>query len=203
MLQERERTTCRKRTGALLYDGWCGMDITKSTLWGALALVVLAIGILAVRSHLLAERAACGKQLAALVPRLAQYAMTHQGHLPPDAATLRQAVGTLSTPYTLASEPLKWKRPSIKPYLWDPQPHPYLNGIHVLATDGKVYLVDNLREVGQEGARRRVQSLTVGPRASRPHVFTRGRDARGPTGYICGVHSHRKPERSQLSVSPM
>jgi hypothetical protein len=23
------------------------------------------------------------------------------------------------------------------------------------------------------------------------------------TTYICGVHSHRKPERSQLSVSPM
>ena len=128
------------------------MDITKSTLWGALVLVVLAAVLFAWRGHLLREREQCGVRLEQLAPHLAAYADAHAGALPADEDALRAAAGSLplstaGKPFTLAAEPRAWQQTPNRPYLWDPEPHPYVNGIHVLATDGKVYLVDTLDEV--------------------------------------------------------
>ena len=135
------------------------MDITKSTLWGALALVMLAVVIFAYRGHLLAERAKCGKQLQHVAVRLDAYAATHHGDLPTDFTALRQAIGPVPAStiegesYVMESRPLKWKQGAARPYLWDPRPHLKINGIHVLATDGNVYLVNNMNEVGNAASR--------------------------------------------------
>jgi hypothetical protein len=125
------------------------MEITKSTVRGALALVVLAIVVFSYRSHLLSERQQCGARLQHLSERLEVYAMSHKGVLPNNDTDLHLAAGNLPVsiygkPFARASKPLKWKRGPAVPYLWDSQPHPFINGVHVLATDGKVYLIDRV-----------------------------------------------------------
>ena len=121
------------------------MDITKSTLRGALALVVLTIVLFSWHGHLLNERKECGLRLQHAATRLSSYAAMHQGNLPADEVTLRKVTGPL--PFTLAIEPCKWQQQQNKPYLWDADQHPFVNGIHVLATDGKVYLVNSLSDL--------------------------------------------------------
>ena len=147
------------------------MDITKSSIWGSVALVVLVAALLSFRAHYLAEREECGRRLTRLVPVLEVYARQHQGVLP-TADELAHALGhplPTSTvfipparpddkmahlryrlrhkemnglPYHMAAHPPHWKTGKAQPYLWDACPHEYVNGVHVLYTDGKVTLED-------------------------------------------------------------
>lgn len=129
------------------------MEITKSTLWGAVALVVLAAGILGFRANLLAERKACRARLQHLVAPLDAFAHNHHGAVPDSRALLERAAGPLPVsavknhPFVLNPDAatLRWRRGGTpQPYLWDPAPHPFLNGFDVLATDGQVYTVERL-----------------------------------------------------------
>jgi len=119
------------------------MDITKSTLWGAVALVVLAVAIFAYRSHLLAERDQCKERLQLIAHRLDQAAKPGEP-LPTSMDGLRKLIGDVPAstvdgrPYEINPEPVRWQQRDPAPYLWDPAPHPKVNGIHILGTDGKV-----------------------------------------------------------------
>lgn len=118
------------------------MDITKSTLWGALALVVLAVAIFAYRSHLLAERDRCAERLKLIAARL-DHAVKPGAELPTTMEELRKLIEVpVSTvdgrPFQINPEPLRWRQGEPAPYLWDPAPHPKVNGLHVLGTDGEV-----------------------------------------------------------------
>lgn len=145
------------------------MDITKSSIWGAVALVVLVAMLLSFRAHYLAERDLCRQRLLRLVPVLEVYARQHQGALP-TAGELTRALGhplPTSTilalpeqpddkmarlryrlqhnaisglPYRVAAHPPRWKSGAAQPYLWDARPHDYVNGVHVLYSDGMVTL---------------------------------------------------------------
>jgi hypothetical protein len=122
------------------------VDITRSTLFGVIALVGLGLAVFAFRGKMLRERDACGARLRALAPALGAYAAHHHGDLPRTPAELRAACGgtvPVSTdvrrPYQLAPEPRVWGPPAL-PYLWDVQPHRFVNGVHVLYTDGSVRL---------------------------------------------------------------
>jgi len=127
------------------------MDITKSTLWGALALVVLAIAIFGYRSHLLSERDECGKRLKLVAYRL-DHSLKAGGKLPATLDGLRKVIGDVlastieNRPYQLNAKPLRWRQADPQPYLWDPAPHPKINGIHVLGTDGRVRQLKRLED---------------------------------------------------------
>jgi len=127
------------------------MDITKSTLWGALALVVLAIAIFGYRSHLLSTRDECGKRLELIAYRL-DHSLKAGDPLPADFAELRKLIRDVpvstigSQPYRIGKDPLRWRQGTARPYLWDAVPHPKVNGVHILATDGKVYQMKKLED---------------------------------------------------------
>jgi len=128
------------------------MDITKSTLWGALALVVLAIAIFGYRSYLLSSRDECGKRLASIATRLDR-SLKPGDTLPVNLSELRKVIGDVPTstvanlPYGVSAETLRWRQGSRRPYLWDTKLHPKVNGIHILATDGKVYQMKSLQDL--------------------------------------------------------
>ena len=133
------------------------MDITKSTMWGSIALLCMLVAVFVGHQAMLAQRSVCGRELDALIPKLDAYAAQHHGQLPATAAELGKALGSLPTstinghmPYAMAEKPLKWKSGAKEPYLWDPIPHPILQGVHVLYTDGTVHLEDNLVEQGHK-----------------------------------------------------
>jgi hypothetical protein len=127
------------------------MDITKSTLWGALALVVLAIAIFGYRNHLLSERNDCGKRLERIAYRL-DHSLKAGDKLPATLDGLRKVIGDVPAstvdhqPYRINLEPLHWRQGAPQPYLWDGTPHPKINGIHVLGTDGKVRQLKRLED---------------------------------------------------------
>jgi hypothetical protein len=128
------------------------MDITKSTLWGALALVVLAVAIFAYRNHLLNERKECGKRLELIAYRL-DHSLQAGDMLPASQDELRKLINDVpvstiaNQPYRMGTDTLRWRKGPRRPYLWDTEPHPKVNGVHVLATDGKVYLVKQVRDL--------------------------------------------------------
>ncbi|MHB0935451.1 MAG: hypothetical protein ACYDCO_11490 [Armatimonadota bacterium] len=119
------------------------MDITKSTLWGALALVVLAVAIFAYRSHLLANRNQCKERLQLIAYRLDQV-MKPGDQLPTTMDGLKKIIKEVPTstidgrPFKIHPKPLRWRHGEAAPYLQDPAAHPKVNGVHMLGTDGKV-----------------------------------------------------------------
>ncbi len=131
------------------------MDITRSTVWGSILLLLLTVALFTGRAHLLTRREDCRRQLLQLVPRLDAYAAAHQGQLPATPEAFDAALGALphSTiehqPFRMNTTPLRWKSGSRHPYLWDAGQHPFVNGMHVLYTDGTVAQVGNPKEMGQ------------------------------------------------------
>jgi len=127
------------------------MDITKSTLWGALALVVLAVIICGYRSHLLSMRDECGKRLELIAYRL-DHSLKAGDPLPAKLDDLRQLIRDVpvstigSQPYRMSNDQLHWRQGTPQPYLWDAVPHPKVNGVHILTTDGKVYQMKKLED---------------------------------------------------------
>jgi len=149
------------------------MDITKSSIWGLLALVVLLAILIGVRSHLLTQRVQCAHRLEQLVPMLDTYASAHRGQMPATLVELDRLLGqplptstipassgqsagskldhlvkrpsdTDSLPFRMAAHPCCWKTGTPAPYLWDARPHEYVGGVHVLYTDGSVRVEDNI-----------------------------------------------------------
>lgn len=144
------------------------MDISKSSIRGLVGLVVLVVVLLGFRAHYLAERDECRNRLLHLVPVLAAYARTHHGLLPATSDELARALGgplptstivsspdraglarlsniwnhSTLLPYSMAAHPLIWKSGKPQPYLWDPCPHNYVSGVHVLYSDGRVTTED-------------------------------------------------------------
>lgn len=120
------------------------MNSSRSTMLGVVALLVMAVGLLAYRAHLVAQRDAGVKPLQAMVRQLDAYAAQHHGALPADIDTLVKTVGPRAHDYTgpaLRDEPVPtWKRGTPRPYLWDIEPHPFIGGVHVLYSDGTVKL---------------------------------------------------------------
>ncbi len=102
---------------------------------GLALLLVLAGGVLYAHRHYLHVQEACGRHLTKMVPRLEAFAKAHHGALPTDLAFFH------GEPYALNPTPRHWKENPPHPYLWDPMPHAYVNGFHVLFTDGTVRLV--------------------------------------------------------------
>ena len=129
------------------------MDITRSTVRGSVALLLMLIVVFATHKVMLAHRDECGHHLERLVPALQAYAAEHKGNLPDTEAELAKALGTMPRStinggmvYQLTGKSLKW-HPAFgnpEPYLWDPIPHPYLQGVHILYNDGTVRMEDNL-----------------------------------------------------------
>jgi len=133
------------------------MDITRSTVRGSIALLLMLIAVFAVHQVMLAQRDECGRRLERLVPQLEAYAAQHHGQLPASLAALTKTLGAMPVStcnggmdYQMADKPLKWKSGTPEPYLWDPMPHPYLQGIHTLYTDGTVRMEDNLTVSGRK-----------------------------------------------------
>ncbi|MHB9025970.1 MAG: hypothetical protein ACYC7E_17665 [Armatimonadota bacterium] len=122
------------------------MGFTKTTIVGSLILLVMAMGVFFARSHFLARRDACARRLVEIAARIDAYAETHPGELPTTLAGLEGAIGTVppstdGDPYTIATTPLRWKSGEPQPYLQDPRPHAFFNGVHVLYSDGAVRLL--------------------------------------------------------------
>ena len=132
--------------------GWFLMDITKSTLWGALALVVLAVIIFTYRNHLLNERKECNERLKLIAYRL-DHSLKAGDTLQANQEELRKLIREVpnstidNRPYKISAEPLRWRQEPRRPYLWDAAPHPKVNGVHILATDGKVYQLKRLEDL--------------------------------------------------------
>ncbi len=153
------------------------MDITKSSIWGSVALLVLVAVLLTFRAHYLAQRDECRQRLLHLVPVLEDYAQQHQGvlptadelarvlgqplptstiFLPPDRpddnmARLREHLSHTTMhglPFIMAAHPPHWKTGKAQPYLWDARPHEYVNGVHVLYSDGRVTTEDTVPGAG-------------------------------------------------------
>jgi len=119
------------------------MDITKSTVWGMLLLLLMAGALLFVRGHYLSQQSACATRLVAMAPGLTAYAREHRGMLPQTPAELAKAVGPIDiTGYAISPHRLHWQHGKALPYLQDSQKHRFVNGMHILYTDGSVRLTE-------------------------------------------------------------
>jgi hypothetical protein len=124
------------------------MDTTRSTIVGALMLLVLLGGVFGGRAFLLAQQQTCEARLQRMAPKLAAYARTHHGHLPTTFSLLLQTLGpdvhtVIGLPLTATPTPTRWGTPAV-PYLWDAQPHPFTTQVHVLYSDGTVQTLEEM-----------------------------------------------------------
>ncbi|OPZ87561.1 MAG: hypothetical protein BWY76_00400 [bacterium ADurb.Bin429] len=117
----------------------------KTTLLSAIALAILALGVLLFRGGLQKNRETCGARLEEVAVALEVYASEHNHRLPSVRDDLDEILGLDTSRYTGAvalgvKRDFKWKRGEAIPYLWDKEPHPFIGGYHILYTDGEVTL---------------------------------------------------------------
>ncbi|MHB9132316.1 MAG: hypothetical protein ACYDBB_14675 [Armatimonadota bacterium] len=130
------------------------MESNKTTVLAILILVMMVVGLSLMRNHLLSQRHLCELRLTQLATKLDLYANAHGGQLPVTVEEFTRALGPLPAstidgmPYRRAQTPLRWKSGTPQPYLWDPRPHPFVNGVHALYTDGTVRTIDNITPDG-------------------------------------------------------
>lgn len=115
----------------------------KTTLTAAVAIAILALGLIVFRNIMVKQKDACEVRLTTIGTSLANYAHKHRGRLPMFKDDLNEILSSDSDQYASALEldvktTFYWDIGNALPYLWDRNPHAFVGGVHVLFTDGHV-----------------------------------------------------------------